>query len=92
GKYQEAEGPAVAAEMLMELDYSKDVINRVCYLVGHHHTYTEIDGIDYQILVEADFLVNMYEDEMSPDAIKSTLNKVFRTKTGKWLCETINIK
>ena len=89
GKYQEAEGPALAAKMLTELDYANDVIDRVCYLVGHHHRYKEIDGLDYQILVEADFLVNMFEDEMSPEAIISALNKIFRTKTGIWLCETM---
>ena len=55
-------------------------------MVGHHHTYKDIDGIDYQILVEADFLVNMFEGEMSMDAIKSALNKVFRTDTGKKYC------
>ena len=41
---------------------------RVQYLIGRHHTYNDIDGIDYQILVEADFLVNMYEDSLSKKA------------------------
>lgn len=41
--------------MLENLSYDKDIIERVCYLVGHHHTYNSIDGMDYQILVEADF-------------------------------------
>ena len=27
-------------------------IDRVAYLVGHHHTLSGIDGIDYQILIE----------------------------------------
>jgi len=92
GKYQESEGPIVAADMLKELDCSKEVMDRVCYLVGHHHTYTEIDGLDYQILVEADFLVNMYEGAMRPEAIQSVYNKIFRTKTGKWLCETMYLE
>lgn len=48
--------------MLMRLGFAENVIERVCYLIGHHHTYTGIDGRDYQILVEADFLVNLYED------------------------------
>lgn len=86
GKYQELEGPPVAKAMLNELAFPEDVIERVCYLVGHHHTYSDIDGIDYQILVEADFLVNMYESNMSANAIKSTLKKIFRTETGKKYC------
>jgi len=87
GKYQELEGPPVAELMLQALAYPQDVIDRVCYLVGHHHTYKEIDGMDYQILVEADFLVNMYESQMSPNAIQVTLDNIFRTQTGKQACQ-----
>ena len=42
GKYQEIEGPPIAEEMLTKLGYDKDVIERVSYLVGHHHTYSNI--------------------------------------------------
>lgn len=87
GHYQEAEGPAIAEEMLGKLCYPKDIIDRVCYLVGHHHTYTHIDGMDYQILVEADFLVNIYEGGMGGDAVSSLRQKVFKTKTGLKLCD-----
>lgn len=87
GNYQEIEGPPVAAEMLKQLGYAQNIIDRVCYLVGHHHTYKGIDGIDYQILVEADFLVNMYEGAMRSDAIVSIFDKIFKTTTGKRYCE-----
>lgn len=86
GKLQEKEGPAMAGEMLERLGYEKEVIDRVCYLVGHHHTYTDIDGLDYQILVEADFLVNLYEDNASFHSIQSALDKIFKTKSGKKIC------
>ena len=72
--------------MLEELSLDETDIDRVCYLVGHHHTYTDIDGMDYQILVEADFLVNFYEDEVTPEGIQSALEKIFRTESGKTLC------
>ena len=49
----------------MTIGFSDSLIDRVCFLVGHHHTYTEIDGIDFQILVEADFLVNAREEKMT---------------------------
>ncbi|MGN1147141.1 MAG: HD domain-containing protein [Lachnospiraceae bacterium] len=89
GKLQEQEGPVLAEEMLGRLGFAEEVINRVSYLVGHHHTYTEIDGIDYQILVEADFLVNLYEDAVNPSAIRVTLQNIFRTKSGRQICETM---
>ena len=56
------------------------------YLIAHHHTYGSIDGIDYQILVEADFLVNIYEDGLSSEATESAYNNIFRTETGKRIC------
>lgn len=62
GKLQEKEGPAIAARLLGELEFEKQVSERVQYLIAHHHTYHNIDGLDYQILVEADFLVNLFED------------------------------
>jgi len=87
GKQQETEGPAVAKELLERLNYDAAVIERVCYLVGHHHTYSAIDGLDYQILVEADFLVNFYEDDTPQTAREAAFKNIFRTKTGSALFE-----
>lgn len=89
GKLQEQEGPSQARQMLLELDYSTEDIERICYLVGYHHTYTDVDGIDYRILLEADFLVNGYEEEMSSQALANALSSVFETETGKRLLKTM---
>ena len=89
GKLQEQEGPVVAEKMLKDLGYPEKVITRVCYLVGHHHTYDDIDGMDYQILVEADFLVNLYEDGVSGEAVKRAGEKIFRTESGRDILETM---
>ena len=87
GSLQEKEGPAEAEKMMRELGFEQNVIKRVSYLVGHHHTYTDIDGMDYQILVEADFLVNYFENQMDRETVKKSVKKVFRTETGKHLAE-----
>lgn len=84
---QEKEGPAEAEKMMRELGFEPDVIERVSYLVGHHHTYSNIDGMDYQILVEADFLVNYYENQMKEETIRKSVSKIFRTETGKHIAE-----
>ena len=86
GKYQEEMGPAPAREMLQNLGVDGNDIDRVCFLVGHHHTYSNIDGLDYQILVEADFLVNLYEDHVPEYAVDAGLKKIFKTETGEALC------
>ncbi len=82
GKYQEELGPAEAEKLLSELGFDKKVIERVCFLVGRHHTYTNIEGLDYRILVEADFLVNIFEENESRGAAGAVLRNIFRTKTG----------
>lgn len=82
GNYQQIEGPPEARKMLESLAIDKDVMERVCWLIAHHHTYSHIDSIDYQILVEADFLVNIFEDEMPVSSIKNIREKIFKTESG----------
>lgn len=85
GKLQEKLGPGEALTLLTDLGYPRSLIERVIFLVGHHHTYSEIDGLDYQILVEADFLVNGYEDGLGQEALDSAYEKIFKTSAGKRL-------
>lgn len=82
GEHQQLEGPPEARALLGGLSVDEETIERVCYLIAHHHTYSDIRGQDYQILVEADFLVNAFEDNLSKRAIESIRTKIFRTKTG----------
>lgn len=90
GKLQEQEGPVYARKMLENFpEITEEENDRVCYLIGHHHTYTNVDGMDYQILLEADFLVNAYEDNLPTDAICNFKKNVFRTTTGTHLLDTI---
>lgn len=89
GKYQEREGPALTEEFLQDTGLPKEMIRRVCFLVGHHHTVDQIDGIDYQILLEADYLVNAEESGYSAANIRNTKEKLFRTQTGTALLESI---
>jgi HD superfamily phosphodiesterase len=86
GKLQEKEGPGLAKKMLSELNFDESVSERVQFLIAHHHTYSDVDGIDYQILIEADFLVNLYEDNASVDGIKNAYENIFRTESGKKIC------
>ncbi|MDO4322266.1 MAG: HD domain-containing protein [Lachnospiraceae bacterium] len=89
GKLQEQEGPAPAREMLAGLGFEAADTERICYLIAHHHTYTNVDGMDYRILLEADFLVNLYEDGVSVPAVEAALKNIFRTESGAQLCRTM---
>jgi HD-GYP domain-containing protein (c-di-GMP phosphodiesterase class II) len=86
GKLQEKEGPAIAEKLLQELGFTEDVSERVQYLIAHHHTYDKIDGMDYQILVEADFLVNIMEDNLSKEAASHAYHTIFKTECGRQIC------
>lgn len=85
GKLQEQEGGEPAEKMLASLGFDDETKRRVRYLVEHHHTYNNIDGADYQILVESDFLVNLYEDGSSAEAAERAANRIFKTKYGSKL-------
>ena len=88
GKHQELEGPDEARKLLTDMGtFSEAQIERICWLVGHHHTYDSIIEIDYQILVEADFLVNIYEDNLPADAICKVREKIFKTSAGRALLD-----
>ena len=89
GTLQEQEGPAYARDLLAEFQLPQADVDRIGYLVAHHHSYDNIQGMDYQILVEADFLVNFHEDKMEKETVQETMNRIFRTETGKRLCRTM---
>lgn len=89
GHLQEQEGPIVAQKMLSEVGIENYMTERICYLIAHHHTYDGVEGMDYQILIEADFLVNMLEEDMGRRAVQKAYRRVFRTESGRKLCRTM---
>lgn len=89
GNHQEAEGGPLTKEFLKDIELPAGMAERLVYLVSHHHTYNDVDGRDYQILLEADFLVNADESHMGAAAIRNFRDHVFKTTTGTHLLETI---
>ena len=47
-----------------------------------HHIYREMTSPDYQILVEADFLVNLEENGADTEAVRAAKEMIFRTEAG----------
>ena len=89
GKYQETEGAAMVREFLADTDMTAAQIDRVTYLVGHHHTLRDIQGLDYQILVEADYIANATENGYSRENVERFLEKIARTDSGKRLIRDV---
>ena len=89
GKNQEKEGKAEAEKLLTELGYPQEVIERVSYLVGHHHSYDQIEGMDYQILIEADYIVNASENGYSKENVENFVEKIVKTQSGRELTRAV---
>ena len=85
GPIQEREGVEPARQLLRGIGVEEAAAARIALLVGHHHTLTGVDGIDWQILLEADFLVNSQENAIPLSAIRRAEETFFRTESGKWL-------
>ncbi|MGD1820867.1 MAG: HD domain-containing protein [Pleomorphochaeta sp.] len=89
GKLQEKLGKEPSKNLVLDCGFSKAIADRVSYVVSHHHTYDNINGLDYQILVEADIIVNIYEDNLSKEILPSVKNNIFKTQSGKDLLDLI---
>ncbi len=83
GPYQEQEGALIARSLLEGSELSDEEVERVVFLVGHHHSLDAVDGLDFQALIEADFVVNADEGGMKAPAIEAFVSKHFKTETGK---------
>ena len=90
GKNQALESPPLVEAFFRELPVSRSDAERISWLVAHHHTYTDVDGADHQILLEADFLVNAGESGYTRSMIESFRRRVFRTSAGIRLLDSMH--
>jgi urease accessory protein UreE len=84
GRFQEIEGPAIAQTILECAGAPPEAIARICYIVGNHHTPARIDGLDFQILWEADYLETLLFEASSADreTVRARVAGNFRTASG----------
>ena len=81
-KYQEKEGPAIVKSMLEPLGFNEEIIERVSFIVGNHHSYEKIDDIDFRIVVESDFLVNLDEGFIPMSDFDLVKKNYFKTESS----------
>ena len=89
GKHQEEESAPLVEAFCAGLPVETSKVWRVKWLVEHHHTYTNVNGLDYQILLEADFLVNAGESGYSKEMIENARKNIFRTAAGTDLLKSM---
>jgi HD superfamily phosphodiesterase len=89
-KYQERKGPPIARNILERLGTNRDMTDEVCDLIAHHHSPGQVQTLNFQILWEADTLVNLEEaTEGELDQIKQAIEATFKTSTGKRLARAL---
>ena len=89
GKLQELEGMPLTKALLQEFAVSDRQAEQVVWLVGHHHTLTDVNTPEHRILLEADYLVNAGEGGYSPEKIMAAGEMLFKTAAGKALLKAI---
>lgn len=92
GKNQELESPPLVHEFFSDLPVPAEKVDRISWLAQHHHTYTDVEGMDYQILLEADYLVNADESHFPEESIRAFRKNVFRTAAGTRLLDSIFLR
>lgn len=91
GKYQEIEGPPIAAGMLKELGFNESQISEICDIIAHHHSPGKNNTTNFGILYDADWLVNLKDeyDIQDKERLTRIIEKVFITDSGKILAREI---
>ena len=83
GKYQEQEGEPMVRAFLADAGLNTVQVDRIAWLVAHHHTFSDIKGADYQILVEADYIANASENGYSRENVGNFMARIMKTESGK---------
>jgi len=75
----------------MKLNVQGGIVNEICDIIGHHHHPRKQETLNFQILYEADWLVNIEENGFSkdPKKLEEIIEKNFKTVTGKKFAKEI---
>jgi HD superfamily phosphohydrolase YqeK len=86
---QETEGVPIAWKILERLNLKKEDSEEICDIIGHHHHPREEGTLNFQVLFEADWLVNMEEKGLSQEEVQAIIKKSFKTEAGRKLAEEL---
>lgn len=87
GHHQEREGPPVARQILGRLEAAPALIEEVCEIIAYHHTPGKVQTHNFDILHDADWLVNLREEYTidDPAKLRNVIDRVFLTESGREL-------
>ena len=83
------EGAKYARTLLKEVGFSDDTTERVVWLIEHFHNLDQVNTFDHQVLIEAEMLITLGEQNANEERLHKALNEVFKTETGIELLYTM---
>jgi putative nucleotidyltransferase with HDIG domain len=85
GKYQEMEGPPIAREILAKYNLDEATIEHICRIIANHHSAKNIDTLEFKIVWDADWLVNIPTEfsDITGEKLQNLINEVFKTSKGR---------
>ncbi|MBM3706671.1 MAG: HD domain-containing protein [Actinobacteria bacterium] len=88
-RYQEKEGPAVAGKILSKLNFNHEDRDEICEIITHHHSPGIINTVNFKVLYDADWLVNLKDEIKTRDSkkLKKLIDRIFLTVSGKETAE-----
>ncbi|WP_018248463.1 HD domain-containing protein [Orenia marismortui] len=92
GKYQELEGPPIAKKILNDFPITQKSISEICEIIAHHHSPGVINTMNFKILYDADWLVNLPEEynyKENKDKLDQIIDKLYLTKYGNSLARKL---
>ena len=94
GQLQEKEGSPIARNILKHLDVESDIIKEVCEIIASHHSKGEINTINFKVIWDADWLVNLRDeyDITDKNKLRKIIDRLFCTKEGKRIAEKVYLK
>jgi HD superfamily phosphodiesterase len=89
GHLQEKFGPEIARKILLKLGVNKENIEEICLIIGNHHSPGKIDTLNFKVLSDSDWLVNLKEEAATNDraVLAQIIEKVFLTETGRQIAK-----
>jgi len=83
GKLQEIESPTIAYEIMSKLGMKIEKIDEVCEIIANHHTPQNLSSNNFRVLLDADLLVNLIEENKIKKDSFNRYKKYFWTNKGK---------
>jgi hypothetical protein len=94
GKYQEIEGPPIAEKILNDNGFNSEKIEHVCKIIANHHSAKNIDTLEFRVIWDADWLVNIPDEcgAMGKNKLKEFIGRIFKTDTGRQIARELYLR